>query len=476
MENIIKQGNFNLSHTESDYELIGIVAYKDYRYPAKLTYSITKCVKVVIYDNDKFELKGLLNSIYEKDESINKMKIAKELDGELIFYTSVYGNPKKVKFHGLEFYGDFDNIITTVCEYCVIYDYNSNELNWNEECNAEFSLANIHNLFWNGFMNPRLQIKDLPLYNDCSFSIDYSYSSSLFLEESFYYNLKPETIDKQEYYKSNEEKINNGFKSMYEKFITDYGINENDIRPNAKIKNVLFKLSNTKTAIEDVGNLLKLFEIIIGRSVYCDTLVIKQGDVKADILYSFQVKEISENPIGYAFSLSRCLFNNRDFFKKWFELYGDVKIREILKFIFMIAYEGRYYPDFILMEAIAGLECIGKISNTEITGNDSVQYIQEALKYSIDALINEIYMLVDKNGNATSIKGKRRNIAKALGGFIRDSKAHGSKHINDVDNINKVNDLIRNGLADLLIKSIKCFVYKKLNLQEDAIKILLRYY
>jgi hypothetical protein len=473
MKNIYKFGGFfDVPHTE-DYELIGTIKYKNCSYPAKLTYNLTKNIEVIIYDTEKNRI--LLKDAYNKGEALNEWKVVKELESKIVFYTSIYGNTTRITFYGLQVNGGFSSQITAVCEYCLIYNCNE-AIDFNKECDASFSLANIDNFFWNGLGNLDLEKSNLDLYDKCKISIQCETSFSWVMESNFYYHLKPKTIEKQAFYKENEEKINEGFKSMFEKFIQEFSIDKKDIMPNAEIKKVFFNISNTKNAIEDVKSVLALFEIITHQSICCDTLFLKQGETKVNVLYSFQIKKILENPIGiHGFSFSRCLYGNDKLFENWFKLYSDIKIKEITKFIFMIIYENRYYPDFILMQAIAALECIGGISDPNITSNDGRPYIKQGLSFSLDEIIDKLYTLLRK-GQGVLRDGKISAIAEDVGGYIRNVKAHGYKHIKDEQNITKVNDLVQNGLTELLIQSVKCYIYKKINLKDDDIKIILRRY
>lgn len=172
-----------LSYTEENYDLIGIVVYKEFRYPAKFTYSLTKYVKIVIQDDDQCNLIHLFRD-YEEI-----------YDHDIVFYSQIYNNPIKIKFHGLKLYRNMSHSMIACSTYCVIYENNSQEIDWNKTCNAQISFADIDHSFWHGLTNHDIEKNDLTLYDECKISIKPTFSFTD-IDIDFYDNLITEKQEK----------------------------------------------------------------------------------------------------------------------------------------------------------------------------------------------------------------------------------------------------------------------------------------
>ncbi len=449
-----------LTYTEQDYDLIGIVVYKEFRYPAKFTYSLTKYVKIVIQDDDQ-------RNLHQLSHNCNNI-----VDNDIAFYTLIYDNHRKIKFHGLKLYRNLTYSMIGYSDYCVIYEDNGHEIDWNKPCDTQFSFANIDRSFWTVLGNPSVPKECLTLYDKCTISIisTFSYSD---IDLDFYNNLLPKTIEKQKHYLKNKDKINDDFRRIFQDFVEKNDIDVNDIRPHHSNNTTFFDISNSIKPVSDVKILIKLFTIMFRRAIYFNTWIIKQGNIKADILYSFQIKNIPEKPYSYIFSFRH--FLHKELFKNWFELYKDLRIQENLAFIFDIIHNDIYNPKSHLLNPIAALEGIGSISNPNIKGNDTRLYIKEALKYGTHYIINDLFNLL-RHECKKDIKqdGKISAIAEDIAGYIRNAKAHGCKR--DDDKIDNINRIINNYIVKHLINVIICYIFKELKIENENIEFILDSY
>lgn len=206
--------------------------------------------------------------------------------------------------------------------------------------------------------------------------------------------------------------------------------------------------------------------------IYCNTWIIKQGNITANILYSFQIKNIPDKPYFHIFNFRQ--FLHKELFKNWFELYMDVRIQENLAFMFDIIHNDTYNPKSHLINPIAALECIGSISNP-IKGSDPRPYIKEALKHGTNDIINALFTVLRPKCKEYIEQDKKISaIAEDIAGYIRNAKAHGYK-LND-DNIDKINHSIKNHIVAHMINVITCYIFKELNMENDNIKFILGFY